>query len=315
MMPAAANAKSAWGGAHDRQGFASNFNAAATVHVKSMCVVYNLGCMVEGSENYDPTATVPSFCYTPLSGCLDTTAINFGCAQPGIAECPNGIVDQHPEQITRHAKGTCTYFYSPPPSPPPPLYPPLAVFTVSKYTTKVSFRLDETVTVAPTSTDLEAIQTSAESKTSCAAAETCEVAVYLYEIGPPYKLVSSIGADRRRLAEAKYEVQIVIKSDTAEDNAAVETEIAATVTGSIEAIQAFIGGDAAPITAATVAYVATDIEYDIIPAPSMPPPSADVPVGAIAGGVVGGVLFLVCIAGLVWWKMKQAAKKKTGPAY
>jgi hypothetical protein len=249
MMPAAANAKGAWTGGHNRQGFAANFDAAATVHVPSMCDVYYLGCKTEGAANYDPHATVDDFCYIKLSGCLDNEALNFGCPAPGINLCPNGIVDRSPEQITEHAPWTCTMAYSPPPPPPVPLAPPLTVFTVEAHTTVVTVPV--TGTEPPTKSEIENVKATAESKTACASAGKCTIEVSVVEIATGLTIVvTTTTTSRRRLAEAKYMIKIIIRSATAEDNAAVQTQMDSTVTGSVEAIQAYMGSS---VTAGSVA--------------------------------------------------------------
>jgi len=304
MMPDATNAQKTWAGEHNRQGYAANFEAAATVHKKEKCAVKRVGCMAEfaadGSTqnlNYDMYATVPEFCYKKTSGCLDTAALNLGCEEPGIKSCPNGLVDEHADQITVHNNLTCTFDYSPPPSPPPPLYPPFTVVTTSTFNVLITFKLD----IKPDLAALESIKTSVESSLDCQS-KNCTVKV---------EVASSSRRERRRLDET-YQIKIMIESLTAAANDAVKAAVDQKVTGSVEAVQAFIGSS---VTAASVALVTVEIEYDIIPAPSMPPPSDDVPIGAIVGGVVGGVVFLVCVAIVVIVAMKKKNTKAVQPNY
>lgn len=134
-----------------------DFNMAVTVHNVSACRgspppgspdptfsqiqswvnVARFGCMDSNAVNYDAAATngygYP--CHSPILGCLNPLAVNFGCENRADAPC--SVVDQvtglHPQPLQSgvaiHSPYRCKYpgeapMGAPiPPSPPPPAAP------------------------------------------------------------------------------------------------------------------------------------------------------------------------------------------------
>merc|ERR1719327_432451 len=134
MMPPAASASAGYDNpsAHQRQALSIDFNPAATV--PGSCTL-----------NYDEHATVPADCYFTRSGCLDSTAINYGCTSGGIEKCNMDLPSQ--EQITVHVEGLCSYQYPEPPSPPPPKFPS-DTETATQFETKIEYKSDTQYTGA-----------------------------------------------------------------------------------------------------------------------------------------------------------------------
>jgi len=298
MLPSSTNSKMAWTGDHDREGFAYNFDPSATKHVKEICTVYRLGCMEEGSLNYDQYATVEDHCYKQLSGCLDTAALNVGCASPGLSDCPNGLVDKHADQITHHQPNTCTFYYSPPPSPPPPVYPPNTIVSVKAY----SVKMEMIVEAQPTSGQIQ--QAIDHLKTQYPDATITITVVY-----------SEPDQRRRLTSHGSYKMLVSITSATEEAAEDVKTSVLAE-TGTVEATMTFLGGSitdvvSVPVTIITPVYDVTPAPTPpppSIPPPSPPPPKSEVPIAAIVGGVVGGVVGLACIGAIVFFMMKKKGK-------
>jgi hypothetical protein len=68
---------------HPHDGGSSNFDASATVHIASDCVIERLGCTDSLASNFDEHATVNQGCYASVGGCFDDAAINYNCTGLG----------------------------------------------------------------------------------------------------------------------------------------------------------------------------------------------------------------------------------------
>jgi hypothetical protein len=267
-----------------------------------MCVVYRLGCMTPGKLNYDQYATVEDFCYTQLSGCLDTRALNVGCKVPGLVGCPDGLVDQSPDQITHHEALTCTFYYSPPPSPPLPRFPPDTRIEDKKFAAKTEL----TVATQPTVAVLNTVKQTVGSGLTCYGEGKCEIDV----TSSP----TEVGVEtRRKLQTSAYLIVVLVTSAEESVAAAAAVELIAGTSGSIEEASAFTGVEVIAIPSVVETTVYTVIPAPNPPPPAAPPPDDDLPVGAIVGGVVGGVFGCCMIGVIVYMLMKK--KKGVTPAY
>ena len=139
-------------------GLSINFNTAATIHVRSQCVVARYGCGARGAPtqypgypepmaaiNYDPMVTVETGCYWPLPGCLNHAALNFGCkTSDSTSPC---FYDQN---VTVHVPSTCVYIWdlnrpkAPPAAPPSPATPP-GIDVITTFTMVVTITVGGTV--------------------------------------------------------------------------------------------------------------------------------------------------------------------------
>jgi hypothetical protein len=86
-----------------------NFDPSNTVHRKRQCVLYHVGCMDPAAINYDSHATVEGVCYSPLPGCLDKEALNFGCANNGLSTCSDPSSSTLETDVTVHSIFLCTF--------------------------------------------------------------------------------------------------------------------------------------------------------------------------------------------------------------
>jgi hypothetical protein len=111
MMPGsgAGAARSSVGRRVDFGGSAT-YNAAATVHVPSMCRWERYGCTTPSAINFDAHATVnDGSCYARVYGCLDRAAVNFWCAgwEGDAARCAAAVATGAEPPVTIHEPMYC----------------------------------------------------------------------------------------------------------------------------------------------------------------------------------------------------------------
>ena len=111
MMPGSGSgvARSSIGRMVDFGGSAT-YNAAATVHVPSMCRLERHGCTTPSAINFDAHATVnDGSCYARVYGCLDRAAVNFGCAgwEGDAARCAAAVAARAAPPVTIHEPMYC----------------------------------------------------------------------------------------------------------------------------------------------------------------------------------------------------------------
>jgi hypothetical protein len=317
MMPSASSSSAgtfSTTSLHEKQGLATNFDTAATVHDVDLCTVKYVGCMDSSAINYDSLATVsgdegPSGngCWYAKAGCLDDAAYNYGCQTPGVTSCLSSTGDQASvNRLTVHVPAICSFTYPNPPPPPSPAVPP-GVSVSNKYETKIEFIVDVwDATIQST------IETSIAS-----------------QFGIDQSKVTATGtlraASGRRLSDAEYDVELLIESDTEAAQETMTSNVASQL-GDLESAEAVLG-----IEIASVPTVTSETTTTILMPPSAPPPpnvetvlttsdgSSGLGAGALAGIIVGALLGVGIVVGVVVFMMMKQKKKKQAatvePAY
>jgi len=263
---------------HVRDGGSGNFDPEATVNNKKSCTNGRLGCPTMGMFNYDPLATIDDgSCVMALKGCLDRTAINFGCAN----NIPNAPC--LPIEAATHEAIVCKYNVWPPPAPIPAIpkgqdeergvqVTMLATGAVEDYTAAVIQAMKERI-----ADSLEGI--------------TADMIVIKVT---PGSIILQIDI---RMPE--------VLGYTDADVIVVENTLASEMATPTDATN-FLGVQVQSAPSVVVRQLPALV-------PPAPPPKEDI-AGAIAGGVVGGLGGILLIAFGIYYMKKKRAAKTTYPA-
>jgi len=249
-------------------------------------------------------------CWYPLTGCLDPEAYNYGCEAPGDTVCNGGLTATDKTRVTVHEGKFCSYIYPSPPSPPPPSIPPNAVVTKKGDLITVSVQVADTFECSETyKTDLQKSIATEYNVPTSAVTVTCTAV--------------TDDTRRRRLAVDYIDIEITI--DTSSQSPAEQEATAASVQTAAgdtsTSASTFFQVDETEVIGPPETVVEPILIFSPAPSPPIaPPPKApkdddEVPVGAIVGGVLGGLALCACIAVAVVYMQRSSKASKTGPAY
>jgi len=258
-----------------RDGLAHNFNAAATIHVPSMCIIERYGCPDSTAINYDPLATVRynvngyDLCRPRQVGCMNRLASNFNCSLP-IAQTSGSCTDVFPK-ISLHSSEVCVWWSSPPPSPPPPSFPPRTSFnTVTQ--------VEVTIFVSNAPGDVDTVRL------------TIDVATLTSKSTSDVSITISLGSTK---------IQIAVKTNSiSETTSQLQTKFSDEVTAT-----QFTGLDVQKTPE-----LKTLVTKEFLGVPPSPPADPD-NIAAIIGGTLGGfLLFLLALAAYAMHMKRQGIK-------
>jgi len=261
---------------HTRDGGSANFVVGATVNAlngSQKCRPGRVGCMSPTALNFDPHATMPYTCYERLEGCLDRTALNYGCStKVGFQPCSR---DEQPA-VTIHVGGLCNYAVSP-----PPMARPSAPADASSVSPVVVIEFVAAGDVA----DFDNQTIYAMKLAWVAALDGVDISQIVITVRS-----ASVHVFTRILA---------VDLMTA---AALQAQANAVV-GTVEAANAFFAAAGVTVLSTPEVWSGTAV----IAAPPSPP--ANVPLGAIVGGAIGAAIGLLIVVASIWIVRRRRAAK------
>lgn len=287
MMPTETNANTGYSSPSAVDGLNYNFSILTTVHVKETCVIARYGCNSEPRAmpgfakpilalNHDPTVTVTTKCYWPISGCLNKKALNYGCTDPdATSPCyPSS------DEVTIHVKETCKFSWNlltSPPTPPPPQFPAnldiAAENVIVTYTSTISFTVDGDVSFWTPEVKEKAILTFRKE----------------LNLAPDLNVTLKVTAGSALL-------ELIIQSTDESVVDSVQQTASAKFTNAASLQKTL--GDAVGVKILSAPKIVKTVTIEVLPAPLSR--------GAVAGIAVGVAAFLFCTCFAIW---KSQAKK------
>lgn len=294
-----------------RDGAAANFDPSVTVHVKSLCDIYHLGCTDTSAANYDVRATADDgSCFVSTYGCLNPDAKNFGC--PGVCtglgnaiagsyyypyeNCEKApllggtttCIDQSPP-VTNHLRSLCWFTLPNPPTPPQAECPNCGSKTVTEV--KVNTVLNGPIT------------------DYCNTEETKLSTCLTVAIGGEDSGVSAedmiVNLEDCNCEPGSTKVGVTGQATNAE---AASKAVAAASSGNLK-----VNGQLALTSSGEVGETKTIFLYPNAPPPSSPPDDDDSKIAIIAGCAAAGGVVLIALAVGIY--MKFIRKPKVQPSY
>lgn len=261
---------------HMKDGGATNYSAAATVHVASMCVVYREGCTDPTAVNYRSKASKDDgSCYYPRDGCLDKSALNFNCTREDVfTECANPSRKDVP---TNHLAEICAYSVSPPRAP----YPSIPPGGITVAVVTVTFTVTGTVEDI-SETDIDAIKTAVAAKVGCDKSHVTVV-----------------------VSAASVKVKITVDTTAAGLSQITTSDKLAEEMGTADKATAFL----APAGVQVISTPVVEARDVPVVTPPAPPPAVDV--GGLVGGIVGGIGGFLMLIGICAGVQKMKKNKST----
>lgn len=283
----------------------TNFDPAVTVNKPKQCIHYHVGCMENDAVNYDVRATVPGTCWPVSNGCLDPTALNFGCKERGTTACGslNANALTSSQTVTKHQEVTCCYegdaycvidqaWLNAPENADTPMAVTVSLVMtgfLEDYTPAV--KVDMVVNYCAT-----AITPAVMPKAECEAKTTVSIELFF---------------DRRRRLAGGGNVKATFVTETS--NPAVGQAVQAQVKTTLGDSESGTTGTVVSTLFSGIPGVGTitsvDTKIPLAPASrtAPPPPSGD-NIGAIVGGSVGGAFggLMLIGFGVYMYKKKQA---------
>jgi hypothetical protein len=300
-------------------GLSHYYYANVTKHVDKECKILRYGCTDWMFLNYDSLATVQTYCYPKVLGCLNRMAFNYGCINRRDYYAPCTLPET--ERVTVHKALLCRFSYPPPtpPSPPPPPAPPANEFQIDYSTTMEAQFLDTSANILAQE---EPMKDAFKDFASLPATTVVDFALSRRRRRSLEEIEAVVAPHRRNLVRRSLQVDPNAQEINVIMTAPVESEaaaaaatsaLAATVGNSIDSMQAAFGDSLGLTVTATpkieVGVKATPVDY----APPFPPPddSAAGSTVVIIVVVVVVVLILFVAGGFMFMR---ARKKSVYPA-